>query len=61
MNVFMQWAYRIIGAKHIYFGAVWKKFVFYAASDNDVVNGRQFYFMTILPFVVITALCIVVV
>lgn len=57
-EIFHAIAYRLTGAKNIYFGMVWKKFVFYAASDKDVVNGRQYCFIAILPFIMITTLSI---
>lgn len=59
-EIFHAIAYRLTGAKNIYFGVVWKKFVFYAASDKDVVNGRQYYFIAIFPFIMITTFSIAV-
>ncbi len=49
-------AYKLKGANHIYFGANLKKFVFYAASDGDVIDGKDFKFVALAPFVVITAI-----
>lgn len=47
-------AYRLMGAKHIYFGANIKKFVFYAASDGDIINGKAFGLIALAPFAVIS-------
>lgn len=52
-------AYKLKGANHIYFGANLKKFVFYAASDGDIINGKDFKFVALAPFVVITAVNLV--
>lgn len=47
-------AYKITGAKKVYFGAVLSQFVFYAGSDQEEFNGRQFRLIAIFPFAVIT-------
>ncbi len=46
-------ALKIIGAPKISFGAHFKKFIFFAEADQFVMNKRQFYFVAILPLVVI--------
>lgn len=49
-------AYKIAGAKKVYFGAVLSQFVFYAGSDQEEFNGRQFRLIAIFPVSVITGL-----
>ncbi len=49
-------AYKIVGAKKVYFGAVLSQFVFYAGSDQEEFNGRKFRLIAIFPFAVITGL-----
>lgn len=51
--------YKFFGAKNVYYGCSLKKFVFYAASDGDVVNARQFRIIALAPFVVISTLCLI--
>lgn len=50
-------AYKLVGAKKVYFGAILSQFIFYAGSDNEKFNGVQFRFIALLPFAIITALC----
>ncbi len=52
-------AYYFVSGKKIYFGADIKKFVFYAASDKVVYNGRQFCIVALSPFVVINIVCLI--
>lgn len=52
-------AYRFYGAKNVYYGGSIKKFVFYAASDGDVLTGRQFRAIAFAPFIVVTVVCLV--
>ena len=51
-------AYKALGAKNVYYGGNIKQFVFYAASDGDVLDGRQFRLVALAPFVVVTAACL---
>lgn len=44
-------AYRVLGARHLYFGANLKKFVFYVGSDGDFFNGKQFRIIALSPFI----------
>ncbi|MBB6459300.1 DUF3267 domain-containing protein [Flammeovirga kamogawensis] len=46
-------AYKICGAKNVYYGHEIKKFLFYAASDNHIVTGKQLAFIALLPLFVI--------
>ncbi len=52
-------AYYLVGGKNIYFGADIKKFVFYAASDKAVYNGRQFSIIALSPFIMINLICLI--
>lgn len=52
-------AYKIYGAKNVYYGGSIKQFVFYAASDGDVFTGRQFRVIAFAPFAAVTTLCLV--
>jgi hypothetical protein len=47
-------AYKLKGAHHIYFGGSLKKFIFYAASDGDILNGKDFRFVALAPFVIVS-------
>ncbi|WP_340200523.1 DUF3267 domain-containing protein [Ascidiimonas sp. W6] len=51
-------AYKIMGAKNVYFGGSIKKFIFYAASDQDIVNGIAFRFIALAPFVIVLVIVI---
>jgi hypothetical protein len=46
-------AYRLLGAKRISFGADLKQFIFFVTADRFAANGRQIYFLAMIPFVVI--------
>lgn len=48
-------AYWVCGARDIRFGWVPRQFMVYAAAHHFVANSRQFVFVAILPFAVITA------
>lgn len=48
-------AYRIVGAKRVSYGANIRRFVFYAMADKFVVTAKQFRFIAIAPFAVISA------
>lgn len=51
--------YKLSGAKSVYFGAIPSKFVFYAGSDQEVLNGHQYRFIAILPFATISTICLI--
>lgn len=46
-------AYKILGARKSTVKAQWRKLVFMALADKFVVNRREFYFLALLPFVVL--------
>jgi hypothetical protein len=46
-------ALKITGAKHIRFGAYFKKLIFYAEADQHVLNRKQFAFVALAPLVFI--------
>jgi len=47
-------AYKIVGARQTTIKADWKKFVFVAVADKFVAGSKEFYFIALLPFTVIT-------
>lgn len=49
-------AYKILGAKQATVKVQWRKLVFLALADQFVLNRKEFYFLAILPFLVITCL-----
>lgn len=51
-------AYKAFGAKNVYYGGNVRQFVFYAASDGDVLKGRQFRIIALAPFLVVTVACL---
>lgn len=48
-------AYKLVGAKQVYFGANLSQFLFYAASDGEKFSGRQFRFIALFPFLTVLA------
>lgn len=48
--------YKAYGAQRVYYGGSIRKFVFYAAADGDVFNGRQFRVIALAPFMIVTAI-----
>lgn len=46
-------AYKLVGAKKVYFGAILSQFVFYAGSDGENFSGREFRFIALFPFAVV--------
>lgn len=46
-------AYRMQGAHNITFGAIWKKFIFYAAADKQVIDYHTFKVVALAPFVAV--------
>lgn len=51
-------AFIILGKKNIGFGAIWKKFVFYAESDRQVLNRREITIVALAPLIAISLICI---
>lgn len=49
-------AYKLVGAKKVYFGAVLSQFIFYAGSDQEKFNGTKFRFVALFPFASILVL-----
>ena len=52
-------AYKIRGAGKITFGAIWKKFIFYAAADQQVVDYASFKVVALAPFVTVKIVSVV--
>ncbi len=52
-------AYKIIGAPKVTYGVNWQKFYFYAVADRFILNRAAFLFVGLLPFLVVSALAIV--
>jgi hypothetical protein len=51
-------AYLGSGARKISFGFILKRFTFYALADQQVIDSRSFYFVALLPFIVVKLFCI---
>ncbi|MFA9388588.1 MAG: DUF3267 domain-containing protein [Prolixibacteraceae bacterium] len=49
-------AYLIKGKRDLSFGAQWKKFLFYAESNMQVLDRREMQFVALLPLITITVL-----
>lgn len=49
-------AYKMMGAPKIDYRANWKKLVFYAAADGYTAGYKEFRFVALLPFSVISSL-----
>ncbi|RPD38633.1 DUF3267 domain-containing protein [Chitinophaga barathri] len=52
------WMFRWYGAKDVRYGVIWKKLMFYAVAHGFAVNYRQFRYIALAPFVVISLLLI---
>ncbi|WP_157986462.1 DUF3267 domain-containing protein [Chitinophaga alhagiae] len=52
--------FRGFGAKDVRYGVIWRYLMFYAVAHAYVVNYRQFRYIALAPFVVISLLCAVV-
>ena len=52
-------AYRLVGTGKVQFGAIWRKFIFYAAVDQEVVDYPSFRIVALAPFVVVKVISIV--
>ena len=51
-------AYKLRGANKITFGAIWRKFIFYAAADQQVIDYYSFKMVALAPFVLVKVVCI---
>ncbi len=47
-------AYKIVGAPKVDFAANWKELYFMAVADKFVISRNHFYFVALLPFLVIS-------
>jgi hypothetical protein len=52
-------AYRLVGTGQVQFGAIWRKFIFYAAVDQEVVDYPSFRIVALAPFFVVKVISIV--
>lgn len=50
------WMFRWFGAKDVRYGVIWRYLMFYAVAHRFVVNYRQFRYIALAPFVVISLL-----
>jgi Protein of unknown function (DUF3267). len=48
--------FKIMGASRLKFGANLHEMIFYVTCDRFVLNKKQFYFLALMPFIVITSL-----
>ena len=51
-------AFKMLGAGKLTFGANLRQFMFYVTSHQFVMNKKQFYFLALTPFVVVSSICI---
>lgn len=51
-------ACKVLGAKKIRYGVEWSYMMFYAAADNFVMNRKQFVFVALSPFILISVVFI---
>lgn len=54
------WMFRWYGAKDVRYGVIWRYLMFYAVAHAFVINYRQFRYIAMAPFVVISGLTAVV-
>lgn len=47
-------AFKLMGAKKLIFGVNWKEMVFYVTVDKFVLDRKQFYFLALTPFAVLS-------
>lgn len=52
-------AYLLTGARKISFGAIIKKFVFYALADRQVISPRAFHIVALAPFILVKLACLI--
>lgn len=50
--------FRWYGAKDVRYGVIWRYLMFYAVAHHFPVNFRQFRYIALAPFVVISLLCL---
>lgn len=48
-------AFRHFGAKDVRYGVIWRYLMFYAVSHLQVLGARQYFYIGLAPFVLITA------
>jgi len=51
-------AYKFVGARHLSFGIVWRKFLFYVQADREVLNYKQFKTVAMAPAVIVGILSV---
>ncbi|WP_430972561.1 DUF3267 domain-containing protein [Sunxiuqinia rutila] len=51
-------AYRLKGTGRVQFGAIWRKFIFYAGVDKEVIDFSTFRFVALAPFWLVKGLSI---
>lgn len=51
-------AYLLTGSRRISFGMIWRKFVFYALADRQVIARSAFRLVALTPFVAINIVCV---
>lgn len=54
------WMFRWYGARDVRYGVIWRYLMFYAVAHAFVINYRQFRYIAMAPFVIISCLCAVV-
>ncbi len=52
-------AYFFTGARKISFGAIPKKFIFYALADRQVIAPQAFHIVALTPFVIVKLICLI--
>jgi hypothetical protein len=52
-------AYLLTGARRISFGLIFKKFMFYALADRQVIAPGAFHLVALTPFVVVKLNCLI--
>lgn len=52
-------AYLITGARKLFFGAIWGKFIFYVLADRQVISPKAFRLVANAPFVTIKVITMV--
>lgn len=52
-------ALKFTGAKNINYGAILKKFIFYAEADQHVLNRKQFAFIALTPLVAVKIITLI--
>jgi hypothetical protein len=51
-------AYWATGARKVSFGAILKKFIFYALADRQVISSKAFHLVALAPFVAVKLVCL---